>query len=195
MKTPPPVMTAAPADENSVVSTLVLAFSSDPAARWVYPGPGDYLTHFPKFVRAFGGNAFASGTAHFVDRVTGAALWLPPHVEPDQETLTDLLEQTAPDWIRDDLMAVFDQMGASHPPGPHWYLPMIGVDAHVQSRGYGSALLKHTLAVCDRDKMPAYLESSNPRNIPLYERHRFKQVRTIQVGSSPPIVPMLRAPR
>jgi hypothetical protein len=47
----------------------------------------------------------------------------------------------------------------------------------------------------DRDHMLAYLESSNPKNIPLYERHGFELLGTIQVGTSPPIFPMLRTPR
>ena len=41
----------------------------------------------------------------------------------------------------------------------------------------------------------AYLESTNPRNIPLYERHGFERLAILQYGSSPPMVPMLRKPR
>ena len=55
--------------------------------------------------------------------------------------------------------------------------------------------MKHGLVPCDRDKKLAYLESTNPRNIPLYERHGFELLGTIQVGKSPPIFPMLRKPR
>ena len=59
----------------------------------------------------------------------------------------------------------------------------------------GSALLRYALEQCDRDGMPAYLESSNPRNIPLYQRHGFEIIGTIQAGSSPTVVPMLRRAR
>jgi hypothetical protein len=38
-------------------------------------------------------------------------------------------------------------------------------------------------------------ESTNPRNVPLYERHGFERLGTIQSGSSPPLFPMLRRPR
>ena len=109
--------------------------------------------------------------------------------------MVDVLQRTAPDGVRADLFAMFEQMGQYHPEGPHWYLPMIGVDPARQGRGYGSALLACSLALCDRDQVPAYLESTNPRNIPLYKRHGFEQVGTIQVGSSPPVVPMLRQAR
>ncbi len=74
-------------------------------------------------------------------------------------------------------------------------LPLVGVDPRCRHQGYGSMLLRHTLAQCDRDHAPAYLESSNPANIPLYERHGFVALGAIQEGSSPTIVPMLRAAR
>jgi ribosomal protein S18 acetylase RimI-like enzyme len=55
--------------------------------------------------------------------------------------------------------------------------------------------MKYALERCDRDKLAAYLESTNPRNISLYRRHGFEEVGTIQVGTSPALVPMLRRAR
>ena len=71
----------------------------------------------------------------------------------------------------------------------------MGVDMAHQGQGYGSLLLKHTLALCDRDHVSAYLESTNPKNIPLYERHGFELLGTIQIGNVPPMFPMLRKPQ
>jgi hypothetical protein len=59
----------------------------------------------------------------------------------------------------------------------------------------GGVLMTAALARCDRDRVPAYLESTNPRNLTLYLRHGFEALATIQVGTSPPLVPMLRRPR
>jgi GNAT superfamily N-acetyltransferase len=86
-------------------------------------------------------------------------------------------------------------MGAYHPEVPHWYLPLIGTDPARQSQGYGSALLRHALAICDAAMLPAYLEATSPRNVPFYQRHGFEALGTIQVADSPPITPMLRRPR
>ena len=55
--------------------------------------------------------------------------------------------------------------------------------------------MEQGLLRCDRDSIPAYLESSNPRNISLYERHGFEVLDTFQVGSTPPVSPMLRESR
>jgi len=86
-------------------------------------------------------------------------------------------------------------MGGFHPAEPHWYLPLIGVEPSCQGRGCGGALLSFALERFDREKQVAYLESSNPRNIRLYERHGFERLGEIQAGSSPTLVPMARRPR
>lgn len=186
------VKDTSPSEAEQAVAVIGLAFTTDPAARWTFPDAQTYLTHFPAVVRAFGGHAFAHGTAYHVDGFAGAALWLPPGVEPDEEALVSTIQQAAPPERLADVFGVFERMGASHPAEPHWYLPLIGVDPMAQGKGHGSALMQHALRRCDRDGVPAYLESSNPANIPLYERHGFKVTDTIQVGSSPPIFPMLR---
>ncbi len=189
------VKTATSSGDEDVISVLTLAFSSDPMARWSQPDPRLYLANFPKLAAAFGGAAFEKGSAYFTDGYAGAALWLPPGVHPDEKTLVALVEEFAPANILPDLFGVFEQMEKYHPTEPHWYLPLIGVDPSQQGKGIGSALMKHALETIDRDHLPAYLESSNPKNISLYERHGFEVTGEIQVGSSPPMRPMYRAAR
>lgn len=105
-----------------------------------------------------------------------------------------LIQRTVPEQNQEEVFAVFEQMGSYHPTEPHWYLPLIGVDPARRGSGYGSALMKHALMRCDRENKPAYLESTNPRNVSLYKRHGFEVLGEIQVGSSPTIRPMLRRP-
>jgi len=118
-----------------------------------------------------------------------------PGVESDEATFGELIAESHGGQIPRDLTAVAEQMTQLHPAGELWYLPMIGVDPVAQGRGLGSALLRHGLAACDRDGLPAYLEATNPRNRALYERHGFRVVEVIQAGSSPPLWAMLREPR
>jgi GNAT superfamily N-acetyltransferase len=58
----------------------------------------------------------------------------------------------------------------------------------MQGRGYGSAPLLHALEPIDRDGHLAYLESTNPANVPLYRRHGFEVVGTMQVDDAPPMI-------
>jgi ribosomal protein S18 acetylase RimI-like enzyme len=189
------IKTATASEADPVIAVLTLAFSTDPGVRWTYPDPQQYLRHFPSLVQAFGGNAIAHGSAYYVDGYAGAALWLPPEVHPDEDAMNTLLQHTVPEQVHKDLLAVFEQVSPYLPQEPYWYLPLIGVDPCHQGKGYGAALMQHALVPCDRDHLPAYLESTNPKNISLYERHGFKVLGTVQVGTSPTVCPMLRRPR
>jgi GNAT superfamily N-acetyltransferase len=189
------IKTATASYEASIIDVLVRAFSADPVAQWIWPDSPQYHMHFPSFVKAFGGKAFEHGSAYYVDDHAAAALWLPPNVHPDEDVLNSIFQRTVSEQIQKDVFTLFDQMGRYHPSEPHWYLPLMGVDPLKQGKGFGSALLQHTLVQCDRDSKLAYLESSSPRSIPFYERHGFKLLGTILAGKSPPIFPMLRRPR
>jgi GNAT superfamily N-acetyltransferase len=190
------IKTAATAsDEASTIDVLVRAFSTDPVAQWIWPDPQQYYMHFPSFVRVFGGKAFIHRSADYVDGYAGAALWLPPDVLPDEDVLISIFQHSVSEQSQNNVFALFDQMGHYHPSESHWYLPLMGVDPLKQGKGFGSALMQHALMRCDRDNQPAYLESSNSRNIPLYERFGFELLGTIQIGTSPHIFPMLRRPR
>ena len=193
--TTPRIKTVTADEEEAAINVVVQAFSADPAARWLYPDSHQYAVNFPSFVRIFGGKAFEQGSAYSIGGFSGAALWLPPDVHPDEEGLAGLIRRSVSEHKLEEVLGVFEQMGSYHPSEPHWYLPLIGVDPAQQGRGYGSALMEHALIRCDRDQRLAYLESSNPKNISLHERHGFELLGTIQVGGSPPICPMLRKPQ
>lgn len=195
MMTTTTIKTALASDEASVLGVLTLAFGTDPMARWSLPDPAKYLATFSSIAKAFGGSAFERGTAYIANGFMGAAMWLPPGVGSDEESLMRLLDENAGDDIKEHMSVIFEQMGKFHPTEPHWYLPMIGVDPACQGAGVGSALMTEALKAVDRDGIIAYLESSNPRNISLYERHGFEVIGEIQSGSSPVLRPMLRRAR
>jgi GNAT superfamily N-acetyltransferase len=190
-----PVGVTSTTDEDRAIATLTMAFADDAVTRWVLPDPHLYLTYWPPLVRAFGGAAFAGGTADSIDDTSGIALWLAPGVAGDDEAMGALAAEAIPEAEQEEVFAFMGQMAEFHPQEPHWYLPLIGVDVTKQGRGYGSALLVHALERCDRDHLPAYLEASSPRNRALYERHGFEVTGVIQAGSSPPMWPMLRPAR
>ncbi len=194
---PPVVRCATEAERRKVIDVITLAFVTDPMARWANPSAHAYLATMPDFIDVFGCGGLPHGTTYVVEGFAGAALWLAPGVQPDGERMAALMSapSDAPAGVQAELAAVFEQMASYHPHEPHWYLPIIGVDPAQQGRGYGAALMRHAVQRFDREGAIAYLESSNPRNISLYQRHGFEILGTVQVGSSPEVVPMLRRPR
>jgi len=185
------VGTSAEAEIDRAIAVLTLAFADDPVTRWQYPDAAQHLALFPKFARAFGGLAFTHGTARVAGDHAGVALWLPPGAEPDHAAIA----ATLPAGREAEIGAIFEQLAPYHPSEPHWYLPLLGVDPARQGRGYGAALLEETFRRCDQDHVAAYLESTNPANIPLYHRHGFKLLGSVQVGTAPALFPMFRAAR
>jgi ribosomal protein S18 acetylase RimI-like enzyme len=192
----PTIKSANAEQEASIAGVLTLAFMSDPVMRWLWPNPLDYLTNYPLMVKCFGGSsAFKHNTAHYLEDWSGAAIWLPPGVEIDAEGVLAVLQSSLSQEKLEQGLAVMEQMASYHPKEPHWYLAIIGADPSCQGRGNGSALMRHALEACDRDKKFAYLESSNPRNLSFYLRHGFDLVGAIHVGDFPPVFPMVRKPR
>ncbi len=190
----PKVNLASKQDKQRLLATVLLGFSTDPFVRWFWPEASDYINCTPAF-DAFGGGSIEAGSAYITENFEGAALWFPPGYGPDEEKFEKFLEATANKAVLEDGFRVFESMGEYHPDEACWYLPLIAVDPAHQGAGFGAELMKHALKRCDDDGLPSYLESTNPRNISLYERFGFEIMGEIQFGSSPVITPMLRTPR
>jgi len=191
----PAVRSATEAERQKVVALITLSFASDPLARWSLPDAGRYLAVMPEWTAAFAGNGLAHGATFVVDGLEGAAMWLPPGVEPDAERMMQIVGANAEGGQATELIGILEQMSAFHPREPCWYLPMIGVDPVLQGRGFGALLMRHATMRCDAEGTVAYLESSSPRNMQLYLRHGFEIMGTVQVGTSPTVTPMIRRPR
>ena len=62
----------------------------------------------------------------------------------------------------------------AHPRERHLYLAVLGVEPSRQGEGLGSELLPPGLELCDREGIPAYLETAKERNVSFYSRHGFR---------------------
>ncbi|WP_430427095.1 GNAT family N-acetyltransferase [Parasphingorhabdus sp.] len=191
----PEVRIAKAEERAKLIQTLVLGFVTDPIARWIQKDASSYLAGMGPFFDGFGGRAFDHDSAFIANDGQAGALWLPPGVEPDSDAMDAAMGDTIDPALGADFGNMMEQVGECHPQEPHWYLPVIAADPAYIGLGLGGELMKHAMRRIDEDHVPAYLESSNPRNISLYKRHGFEVVREIQVGSSPVMTPMVRAAR
>ena len=132
--------------------------------------------------------------------VAAGALWLPPGEWP--LGLLDslrLLPYFATFWGHNVPRALrfSSKLDSRHPRDPHYFLYLLGVDPTRQSKGTGTSLTQPVLERCDREKMSAYLETSAPRNLVLYDRNGFEVVEEVHLaaGGAPPVWRMWREPR
>jgi ribosomal protein S18 acetylase RimI-like enzyme len=91
------------------------------------------------------------------------------------------------------LLRLLDAMDKMHLPGPHYYVQVLGVHPSHQGKGIGAELLRGGLELADREKVPAYLETSNPKNLAFYRRFGFETTSEVALsGGYPPLYAMRR---
>ena len=190
------------ADVGALSRVLGRAFHDDPVMRWLQPDAARRTAALPTFFATVARHHFLASSASEVavsaDGVGAAALWDPPGRW--QQTSREQVAMV-PGVLRafrgrlGAARALAEQMKAVHPEEPHWYLAIIGSDPAVRGGGFGAALMRSRLQRCDAEGAPAYLESSNPDNVPYYNRFGFEVTGQIVVPDGPTLWPMWRPAR
>lgn len=197
------VRPATTSDRAGVTDTLASAFAYDPMFQWV-AGVDAGVSIEPKLRRFFRVMVRLSlaGDDHLVfttDDGAGAAVWYPPNEwkMSGADTLRALPAMLRAFTTRTPRMiGAFNAVEKVHPETEHYFLEAIGTRADEQGNGVGSAVIARMLDRCDTEGMPAYLESSNPQNVPFYARHGFEVTGEIDIGKgAPTVTAMWREPR
>jgi GNAT superfamily N-acetyltransferase len=195
------VRAATPQDRAMLGAALASAFGEDPLFGWI-AGPKAPLEArmrimFDTLLRQ---NLRKSDHMVFVtEDGTGGAIWQPPG---KWKLPTGELVRALPGMLRSFRARTPTMIGAItaiekvHPTEPHYYLEVLGTRQGQQSKGVGSSVITFVLDRCDQEGLPAYLESSNPQNVPFYARHGFEVSGEISCGNGAPVVTaMWREPR
>jgi GNAT superfamily N-acetyltransferase len=199
------VRPAARADVRALAGALAKAFYDDPMFIWILPDDKTRLARsrhlFSVVLRVDTLRLRAVDAAWDAEsgRIIGGAIWYPPGMWPSPvprqiralpAVVGALGRRLGP---ASELMTA---LGRVHPRTPNWYLFAIGVEPAHQGQGAGGALLRSRLERVDREGADAYLESSKPGNIPLYEHFGFqvREVPPLPVGA-PVVTPMFRPAR
>jgi ribosomal protein S18 acetylase RimI-like enzyme len=185
----------APDDLDAATAALVLANVEDPVVRWIFDTPLRMMTYAAQLFRVLVANAFAAAALQRTDDCLAVACWRPPGVHHDDGAIAAILQQGCAPEKLEALGGVIAELERYEPEGPFWYLSALGVDPIGQHRGRGALLLQARLAQCDAAHLPAYLWSSNERNVPFYERHGFEVQTMLRVSTCPPMIPMVRRAR
>lgn len=198
-------VTARPAtrvDVPALSHTLGKAFFDDPVMAWMLPNAEarrrKLHTLFASLTRH---HHLSRGGVEVATDDTGigaAALWDPPGEwkqtrAEELRAMPGLLLAFGRSLTRG--LVASELMKNAHPEEPHWYLAVIGSDPAVRGKGYGNVLMRSRLDRCDAEFAPAYLESSNPDNVPYYERFGFEVTGELKLPDGPSLIPMWRNPR
>jgi GNAT superfamily N-acetyltransferase len=185
---------ASVADADDATGILSDGFGRDPVMEWLF---GDDIARcLPTFFGFMLREALIpTGATYLSDRC--CAVWTPPGLDPwSSEELGSRFMATLSGTLTaealDRLIVLNAITDGIHPREQHWYLGILATGTDAQGGGQGSRMLAHTLARVDQDRLPAYLESSNPRNVPFYERHGFVPVGEERLPDGPTLTRMWR---
>lgn len=191
---------AVAADLPHVAITLGRAFVDDPLfGGWMFRTVPDKLDAVTTVFRLFAASGLQTGHLYTLPHYEAVAHWVPPdasmmtpaNVAVFGETIATLLGPQA-----ERVLAGLGAVAEARPrEEPHFYLVALGTAPEHQNRGLGGQLLRQVLQRCDVQGLPAYLESTNPRNRPLYERQGFRLFHEIPLPEGPAVVGMWREPR
>ena len=182
-----------PSQLEAASNALMMGFSSDPFQRWLMPDPTIYYKNFKKWTVNTCKQSFLEEGVFGDENNYGTAVWFPPGFDIDFADVSETYKEIPKDR-KAEAFKMFEMMGESRVHDA-WYLEYLAVDPSKQGSGLGSLILKESLKVIDELGEAAYLESSNPQNMSLYERFGFRFLKKIQVGSSPQINTMFRQPK
>ncbi len=195
---------AARRDEAALLGEVLAdAFAEDPVFAWLIPpqlrGRDSRLrTFFTSMSRSYlrrGKPCYLTGDASAAALWAGPGSWAMPVSQVILEAAPSglALRHRLPRALRTQMQ--IERLHARQSP-PHWYLGYLGTRRGRQSQGLGTQMLREVLAGVDTDGVPAYLESSNERNLPLYERNGFRVVGEHRaLGHGPTIWRMWREAR
>lgn len=188
---------------RSIAEDLSAAFAKDPQFLWFLRTDHRHdLARLRLFQGLLLGSALPEGVVQRPATGGAAAIWLPSEALGPTSALEDLLSLpriAALTGLRrlPRLIAMRKAMEAHHPKDrPHAYLWFLGVRPEAQGYGVGSRLLAAGLRDVDQQGRHAYLESSNPANLSLYERHGFRVIKEYRaMTEGPPFFAMWREAR
>ena len=191
---------ARPEDVPGIAEAMGAAFEDDPIASWFWRKPTgrrEYISGWYELVARE--HYLEHGEVFVVEEdgeIAGCSMWSPP----GRWRFPPRVEMQASRYaiprlgLRVPIASIaMRRIERSHPSTGHWYLSELGVRPQSQGRGYGSKLMFEILARCDRERLPAYLESSTERSRALYERHGFRTTDVIRMPrNGPPLWLMWR---
>lgn len=165
-------------DIDGITATLAAAFEDDPLWSWAFPGEG-----LADLWRLYVSSALRYSWVWVADDYAAASVWIPPGgvelTEAEEQALAPMLERLVGSRAS-EVLSLFERMESNHPEPPHYYLSLLGTHPGHRGKGLGMALLADNLARIDSERMPVYLESSNPENDVRYERLGFARAGEFQ---------------
>lgn len=195
---------ATEADLPAIGEAMARAFEDDPLWGWAFESETRErkLESLATVFGFFAGAALDFGWVRVTDGVEAVALWIPPgfpEMTPaDEERLPGVVADACESQAARRVMEMFRAFERNHPhEPPHYYLSLLATHPDHAGNRLAVGLVADNLAEMDAADPPAaaFLESSNPRNVPRYERLGFRPTHEVELVAGLTGTQMWRGPR
>lgn len=195
-----PIRPATPADVPLLRTVCALAYRDNPLMRWVLPDDATRADACAAWLGPSLERYVAAGRVDVLtvqDVVVAVAAWRTPD---DDHTASPAPTLPSSDGVLRALVGAAraaQVLGALQgtaglapvPPGP--YLNYLAVHPAHQVRGLGGMLLRHGIDALGAGGGTPWLATTDPRNVPFYERHGFTTAGTYRLHDDGPTLTVL----
>jgi ribosomal protein S18 acetylase RimI-like enzyme len=190
---------AAREDVAAVAACLASAFYDDPLwGHWVFPDARRRTHDLMRFMTLMAELGFDQMWIDMTSAAESITVWTPPGARygtPEQEPLVSTLFEELFGERAGEIHALFGQFDEHTPGGRFYHLEWWATHRDHAGRGLGAALLREDLERVDHERLPAYLESTNPANLRRYEGFGFQRLSEFAPQGGPTITTMWREAR
>jgi len=191
---------ATAADSPAIRTVLARAYRTNPLMAWALPDEDTREDACAAWLGPSVDRYLAVGRVH-VARVDGAvvgvAAWRLPGASPTPESLpapAAVLALLVGRARADEILAALASAAHLAPAAPAAYLNYLAVEPGLQGRGLGRRLVE--TGITEVGEVGTYLATSDPRNLPFYERLGYRSTGAVPLGVGGPLLTVLaRAPR
>jgi len=181
-------------DAPALAECLASAFFDDPLwGHWSFPGADNRRRDLLLFMTLMAERSLDVWTYMTAD-AESVTVWTPPGASYGSvkerhmiAAFNDLFGARAP-----AIHSLFDQLEEHTPQGYFYHLEWWATHRDHVGRGLGSALLRENLRRVDAERLPSYLESTNPANLPRYEALGFRPIDEFAPPGGPTVTTMWR---
>jgi GNAT superfamily N-acetyltransferase len=168
-------------DLGLVAETLSLAFLHDPVWGVALARPDGSTDHHAAYWQIYVEGALRYSTVFMTDDASAVSVWIPPGgtdlSDAGEKAITQLVRATLEPAGVQAMFDLWDRFAVNHPHDePHAYLSLLATHPDHRGQGVGQRLLAEDLVRWDAERLPAYLESTNPGNDHRYERAGFRRI-------------------
>jgi GNAT superfamily N-acetyltransferase len=182
---------------DTLTEALTLAFREDPVWSWGFSVGEHGLEGMRAAWRLYLRSALGYEWVWTTQDGAAVSLWIPPgkpDLHPEDEERFEPLMREALGSGAERLFNASERFDEARPSEPHYYLSLLGTHPDRSGQGWGMGLLADNLRRIDEEGAAAYLESSNPANVPRYERLGFAVFDEFDVSKGITVAQMWREP-